>query len=194
AHANAASAPATTVLHGGTGSDTATFAGARADFDVETHNGYLVVSSKAAPAAKALVVNVEQLQFSDATVKVEDSGAMDTLASIYQTALGRQADMYGIEFWADAHQAGVSWGRIALDIIRSPEYTASHEAFNGNAEHDVGMLYKALFDRAPDAPGLAFWTEAMRNGVSLEHIATEFVESVEMIGHQRAATDWDFIV
>ncbi|MVW61492.1 DUF4214 domain-containing protein, partial [Massilia sp. NEAU-DD11] len=194
AHANAASTPATTVLHGGTGSDTATFAGARADFDVETHNGYLVVSSKAAPAAKALVVNVEQLQFSDATVKVEDSGAMDTLASIYQTALGRQADMYGIEFWADAHQAGVSWGRIALDIIRSPEYAASHDAFNGNAEHDVGMLYQALFDRAPDAPGLAFWTEAMRNGVSLEHIATEFVASVEMIGHQRAATDWDFIV
>jgi len=194
AHANAASVPATTVLHGGTGSDTATFAGARADFDVETHNGYLVVSSKAAPAAKALVVNVEQLQFSDATVKVEDSGAMDTLASIYQTALGRQADMYGIEFWADAHQAGVSWGRIALDIIRSPEYAASHDALNGNAEHDVGMLYQALFDRAPDAPGLAFWTEAMRNGVSLEHIATEFVESVEMIGHQRAATDWDFMV
>ncbi|WP_371767262.1 Ig-like domain-containing protein [Massilia sp.] len=194
AHANAASVPTTTVLHGGTGSDTATFAGARADFDVETHNGYLVVSSKAAPAAKALVVNVEQLQFSDATVKVEDSGAMDTLASIYQTALGRQADMYGIEFWADAHQAGVSWGRIALDIIRSPEYVASHDAFNGNAEHDLGMLYQALFDRAPDAPGLAFWVEAMRNGVSLEHIATEFVESVEMIGHQRAATDWDFIV
>ncbi|MFS2213322.1 Ig-like domain-containing protein [Telluria sp. Tellsp104] len=194
AHANAASVPATTVLHGGTGSDTATFAGARADFDVETHNGYLVVSSKAAPAAKALVVNVEQLQFSDATVKVEDSGAMDTLASIYQTALGRQADMYGIEFWADAHQAGVSWGGIALDIIRSPEYAASHDAFNGNAEHDLGMLYQALFDRAPDAPGLAFWTEAMRNGVSLEHIATEFVESVEMIGHQRAATDWDFMV
>jgi hypothetical protein len=34
----------------------------------------------------------------------------------------------------------------------------------------------------------------MRNGVSLEHIAMEFVESVEMIGHQRAATDWDFTV
>ncbi|SDE56494.1 Ig-like domain (group 3) [Massilia sp. PDC64] len=194
AHADAAPAPATTVLHGGTGSDTATFAGARADFDVETHNGYLVVSSKAAPAAKALVVNVEQLQFSDATVKVEDSGTMDTLAGIYQTALGRQADMHGIEFWADARQAGVSWGRIALDIIRSPEYAAGHDTFNGNAEHDVAMLYQALFDRAPDAPGLAFWVEAMRNGVSLEHIATEFVESVEMIGHQRAAADWDFTV
>ncbi|MFL6633739.1 MAG: Ig-like domain-containing protein, partial [Massilia sp.] len=194
AHANAAATPTTTMLHGGAGSDTATFAGARADFDVETHNGYLVVSSKAAPEAKALVVNVEQLQFSDATVKVEDSGAMDTLAGIYETALGRQADLSGIGFWADAHQAGVSWGRIALDIIGSPDYAASHETFNGNAEHDIAILYKALFDRAPDAPGLAFWTEGMRNGVSLEHIAMELVESVEMIGHQRAATGWDFTV
>jgi large repetitive protein len=191
----AAAAVATdTLLHGGSGADTAVFSGARADFDIDTHNGYLVVHSKAAPEATALVVNVEQLQFSDTTVKVQDSGAMDTLAGIYQTALGRQADVYGIEFWANARQADVSWGRIALDIIDSPEYAASHEAFNGNAEHDISMLYTALFGRAPDAPGLAFWVDGMRHGASLEHIATEFVQSVEMIGHQRAATDWDFIV
>jgi hypothetical protein len=34
----------------------------------------------------------------------------------------------------------------------------------------------------------------MGRGVSLEQVASSFVQSAEMIGHQRAATDWDFIV
>jgi hypothetical protein len=181
------------LLHGGSASDVAVFSGARADYRLEFHNGYVAVYGASGPAA-AIAVNVEQLKFSDTSVAVQNSTDMSTLAGIYQTVLGRQADMTGIEFWADARQAGASWGGIALEIIGSPERTASHEGFNGVAVHDITMLYTALFNRAPDAEGLAFWTAAMEHGVSLEHIAGEFVQSVEMVGHQRAALDWDFIV
>jgi hypothetical protein len=189
-----APAGGTTLLHGGSASDVAAFSGARADYKLEFHNGYVLVSSKTAPAVKAMVINVEQLQFSDASVTVQNSTDMGTLAGIYQTVLGRQADVSGIEFWANGHQAGASWGAIALDIIRSSEHAASHEGFNGVAAHDVALLYTALFNRAPDAEGLAFWTSALAHGASLEQIATDFVQSVEMVGHQRAALDWDFIV
>jgi predicted secreted protein len=187
-------AAGTTLLHGGSASDVAAFSGARADYKLEFHNGYVLVSSNATPAAKAMVINVEQLQFSDASVTVQNSADMGTLAGIYQTVLGRQADVSGIEFWANGHQAGASWGAIALDIIRSSEHAASHEGFNGVGAHDISLLYTALFNRAPDAAGLAFWTDALVHGASLEQIATDFVQSVEMVGHQRAALDWDFIV
>jgi len=180
------------MLHGGSGSDVAVFSGARADYDIVFHNGSVAVYDKSEPVL-AIVVNVEQLKFSDASVAVRNSPDMSTLAGIYQTVLGRQADLTGIEFWADGHQAGASWGAIALGIIGSSERMASHEGFNGVATHDITLLYSTLFNRAPDAEGLAFWTAAMAHGASLERIATDFVQSAEMVGHQRAVLDWDFI-
>jgi hypothetical protein len=180
-------------LHGGAASDVAVFSGARADYNLAFHNGYVTVSAKAGPATTATVINVETLQFSDGSVAVQNSADMSTLAGIYQSVLGRQADVKGIEFWADTHQAGVSWGRIALDIVASNEHTGGHEGFTGQAAHDLALLYTALFNRAPDAAGLAYWTDVMAHGVSLEQVATGFVTSVEMVGHQRGALDWEFI-
>jgi hypothetical protein len=182
------------MLHGGSANDVAVFTGARADFSLAFHNGYVTVTSKSGPPTTATVVNVETLQFSDGSVTVQNSADMGTLAGIYQTVLGRQADISGIEFWANGHQAGASWGAIALGIIGSTERTAGHDGFTGVAAHDLTLLYTALFNRAPDAEGLAFWTDAMAHGASLEQVATDFVKSVEMTGHQRAALDWDFIV
>jgi hypothetical protein len=181
------------MLHGGSASDVAVFSGALADYKLVFHNAYVAVYGNSGPVV-AIVVNVEQLKFSDTSVSVQNSSDMSTLAGIYQTVLGRQADMTGIEFWADGHQAGTSWGAIALNIIGSSERMASHEGFNGVATHDITLLYTALFNRAPDAEGLAFWTAAMAHGASLERIATDFVQSAEMVGHQRAALDWDFSV
>jgi hypothetical protein len=154
----------------------------------------VIVSSKSAPALKAMVVNVEQLQFSDTSVAVQNSADMGTLAGMYQTVLGRQADVMGIEYWANVHQAGASWGAIALSMIASSEHVASHDGFNGVAAHDIALLYTAIFNRDADAGGLAYWSAAMGRGLSLEQVASSFVQSAEMVGHQRATTDWDFIV
>ncbi|MDY0961659.1 Ig-like domain-containing protein [Massilia sp. CFBP9026] len=195
ASAQQAAASGVTTLHGGQGGDAASFAGARADYDIEAHNGYLVVSSKAAPDAKALVVNVEELRFGDGNVAVENGAGLTTLAGMYQTVFGRQADLYGFEFWADHRDHGVSWGTIALELIASSERVAQHGDFNGDAANDIGLLYQALFNRAADAQGLAYWRAAMEErGMSLEQVATSFVESAEMVGFQRAALDWDFQV
>ena len=183
-----------TLLHGGSDTDAASFGGARADYDIAFHNGYAIVSSKAAPGVKAMVVNVEQLQFSDTSVTVQNSTDMDLLAGMYQTVLGRQADVMGIEYWANVHQAGASWGSVALSMIASSEHAAGHVGFNGVAAHDIALLYTAIFNRDADASGLAYWSAAMANGTTLEQVASSFVQSVEMVGHQRAAADWDFSV
>lgn len=195
AHAAAVPATGVVLLHGGQGTDAATFDGARADFNIESHNGYLVVSSKAAPDAKALVVNVEQLQFSDGSFAVQNASDLTTLAGLYQTVLGRQADLGGFAFWADQQLGGASWGAVAIDMIGSNERAiATHNGFNGNATHDVTLLYEALFNRAPESAGLAYWTGQIEHGTSLETVASCMVQSIEMVGHQRASVDWDFSV
>lgn len=186
-----AAQPSVTILHGGQAVDTAVFLGARGDYDIERHNGYLVVSSKAAPHAKALVVNVEKLQFSNGSVAVDNADGLDTLAGMYQSVLGRQADLFGFEYWADAREDGASWGAIGLRMIASSERGVR---FDGDAAHDLALLYQALFNRAADSAGLAYWQDVMQQGVSLEQVATSMVESVEMVGHRRAVTDWDFSV
>lgn len=48
------------------------------------------------------------------------------------------------------------------------------------AHHDqVVRLYDTVFDRAPDAPGLAFWTGHMDNGWSLPFVAGLFITADE---------------
>jgi predicted secreted protein len=188
----AQAAPATTLLHGGAGDDTAVFNGARAAFDIETHNGYLVVSSKAAPQAQAMVVNVEHLQFSDATIAVEDGADLTPLTGLYQAVLGRQADVYGLDFWAGVHDKGISLGTIAVNMIGSAERLATQGGFNGDAAHDVGLLYAGLFDRAADTAGLAYWTAAMQHGATLAQVADAMLQSVEMVGQQGTPLDWNF--
>jgi hypothetical protein len=182
----------TTLLHGGQGSDVVQFSGVRSDYDIEQHNGHVVVVSKADPALRSVVINAEQLQFGDATIDVANGAGLSTLAGLYQSVLGRQADVGGIEFWANGRDAGASWGSIAVGFINSTERLGANAGFDGNAEHDVTLLFDALFHRAPDAQGLAFWSTALKNGASLAQVANGFVESVEMVGHQLAATDWDF--
>lgn len=44
---------------------------------------------------------------------------------------------------------------------------------------EVFRLYRAAFDRAPDAPGLQFWTHALGQGANLDTLADDFVKSGE---------------
>ena len=190
----AQAAAATTLLHGGAGDDTAVFDGARADFDIETHSDYLIVTSKAAPSAQALVVNVEHLQFADAAVAVQNGADLTPLTGLYQAVLGRQADVYGLDYWAGVHDKGTSLGTIAVNMIGSAERLATQGGFDGDAAHDVGLLYAGLFDRAADTAGLAFWTAAMQHGATLAQVADAMLQSVEMVGQQGTPLDWNFSV
>lgn len=202
ASAQALPGAAATLLHGGQGRDAAVFSGLSSDYQVDFHNGHVVVGSKALPGAAAIVVNVEELRFADGVIEVGNGAALATLAGMYATVLGRQADVHGIAFWADRIDAGADWGTVALGMIASDEHVALHGAMdgalngtlNGDPAHDIGLLYRALFDRAADAAGLAFWQAAMEGGMGLEQVAGHFVESAEMIGLQRGALDWDFLV
>ncbi len=60
-------------------------------------------------------------------------------------------------------------------------------------ETQVERLYRAVFDRSPDAPGFAYWFRLRSTTVSLESIAAEFITSPEFAEVAGAPTDADFI-
>nr|WP_315248999.1 Ig-like domain-containing protein [uncultured Duganella sp.] len=185
----------TTVLHGGQGNDTVSFSGARADYNIEWHQGHAIVSAKAQPLQQALVINAETLAFSDQSVTVANSEQLTKIAGLYQDVLGRQADYKGVEFFALSELAGNSLGNIALSIITSVEAQARQAGlFNGNNAHDVELLYQRVFSRHSEADGLTFWKNAMDNGMTLAQVAEAFLQSPEMNAHQIAAQNWDFFV
>nr|WP_052170063.1 Ig-like domain-containing protein [Massilia sp. JS1662] len=191
----AAAAPVETILHGGLGTDTAVFDGARSAYTVEQHEGYLVVTPTAQPAQHAVVVNVESLQFADATEAVVNRADLSSIAGLYQTILGRQADYLGMDFWGSAAAHGVGLGEVALRMIASQEGQGRLAgAFDGNAAHDVALLYQDLFGRSGEAAGLAFWTDAMVHGATLAQVAQGFATSAEFEQHKVGVAQWDFFV
>lgn len=187
--------PAPTILHGGLDADSGFFIGNSSDYTIARHESYVAITPKDQPQRTALAINLESLVFSDTTITLEQRSEQSALAGLYKSVLGRQADYQGFEFWAQAEKNGVNMGHIALEIISSPEAQLLHKAaFNGFIEHDLELLYQNIFGRQSDAPGLAFWRAAMEQGVSLEHVADEFLHSPEIAAHLVAPLQWDFIV
>ena len=66
--------------------------------------------------------------------------------------------------------------------------------FNGDGAHDVELLYQGIFGRHSDAAGLAFWTEKVAAGMSLDRVADFFIAAPEMDIHKIGAQDWDFLL
>jgi len=190
-----AAQPGTTLLHGGLGNDTVVFSGARAAYTLDYHDGYVVVSANAQPTQHMLVLNAERLAFSDTAVSVQNRAVLNTITGLYHDILGRQGDYLGVEFWATAEKQGVSLGKIALSMISSAELQATPgKAFNGDATHDVELLYQTIFSRHSDAEGLAFWSDKISHGMTLEQVAQYFVTAGEMEVHKIAPQNWDFLV
>lgn len=194
-HAMAAVQPDTTILHGGLGDDSASFSGASSDYTIDLHNSYLVVTSKAQPTQHALVLNVESLKFSDTTIAVQADTALSSIAGLYQSVLGRQADYQGIDWWVQATKQGASLGDVAIDFISAAESQSLHAmVFNGNGAHDIELLYQGIFGRHSDAAGLAYWVDWMGHGATLADVAQSFMLSDEMNVHKIAAQGWDFLM
>ncbi|MFC4931273.1 DUF4214 domain-containing protein [Massilia sp. GCM10023247] len=67
----------------------------------------------------------------------------------------------------------------AADSFAMSGYTAAAVTAGASATQQVTELYRELLKREPDAGGLAFWTNAMANGVTIEQVEKGFRESNE---------------
>ncbi|MBR3358985.1 MAG: DUF4214 domain-containing protein [Solobacterium sp.] len=107
-----------------------------------------------------------------------DNNVQAFIRRMYEECLDRNPDSMGFNFW---------YGM--LKISQEPATTLVHGFFNSPEflAHNykdgpfLDKCYKALFDRAADAPGKKLWLEYLANGVSRNYVLAGFVGSKEYI-------------
>ncbi|MBF0265843.1 MAG: DUF4214 domain-containing protein, partial [Gammaproteobacteria bacterium] len=179
-------------LSGGKGTDTVIIDGNSDDFTTTTVYAKTVIESKNDTSDSNILINAEKVQFNDSLIELPDNDSLSWIATLYQQILGRQADLDGFQYWAGRSDQGFSFGDIALAFIFSNENLAQETVTSQTADEKIEMLYHHILSRTSDEQGKAFWINQYNNGMTLDAIASEFVQSNELTGQYVKANDWDF--
>lgn len=103
---------------------------------------------------------------------------------MYTTALGRDFDSEGREYWAQGlanyNMTGESVGVAFFLSEEMVSYNLSNEEF-------VNRLYLTFMDRESDPEGAAYWIDLLSTGTSRETVVYGFTRSAEFIGKCEAA-------
>ena len=95
---------------------------------------------------------------------------------LYTTCMGREADASGLALWTGLLRAGSYTGaQVAKGFFDSPEY----QRMNRTDAQYISDLYYAIFDRAPDAGGLATWQNSLATGMSRDYVFAGFANGTE---------------
>jgi hypothetical protein len=93
---------------------------------------------------------------------------IDDLAALYAGYFNRAADPAGLQFWIDQIDGGREFSTIAADFAASPEAEALYPYLTtpgvSSPRVFITSIYENLFNRAPDAAGLAFWSGVLADG------------------------------
>ncbi|MGJ8603688.1 MAG: DUF4214 domain-containing protein [Marivita sp.] len=93
------------------------------------------------------------------------------IAAIYIGYYERAADPFGNAFWEDAFaNPALDLSDIATFFADQDETQENHPFFvtptPGGAEAFITDVYQNLFNRAPDADGLEFWSEVLQDSIN----------------------------
>ncbi|MDD2266038.1 DUF4214 domain-containing protein [Sulfuricurvum sp.] len=83
------------------------------------------------------------------------------VAELYVATFNRAPDADGLDYWVNL--SGLTIEQIAQSFFDQPETQALYPAGNTDAEF-VTSIYSNLFNRTPDAAGLAYWVNELANG------------------------------
>jgi len=184
------------LISGGTGVDTIKFTGKSSDYKITQELTKITITSLSNPNDVQTLLNVETLSFADKNVDMNFDTHLNAIMGTYQQMFGRQADLSGAQFWADAVVSkGLSLGEMALEFMQSPEQLQKigFDINKADISTQVDQFYQSFLGRASDPEGKAFWVEKLSTGtLTLTDLATSIIQSPEMQGHYVAPAQWDF--
>ena len=129
-----------------------------------------------AVAVKRTTNNTPTAAPTTAPVEVDRDQLEGFVTRCYSLVLEREPDATGLAGWADQLEEGSICGaHVAYGFFFSPEFinkNVSNETF-------VTLLYNVFLNRAPDATGLAGWTQQLNEGASREAVYAGFANSQE---------------
>ena len=101
------------------------------------------------------------------------------VSRMYTKALGRQAEINGLEYWCknliDKTDTGAS---IVKGFFQSKEF----ENKNISDDEFLNLAYQVIMDRNSDSAGLNYWKNKLNSHYSRSYILKGFVESKEFNG------------
>ncbi|MBR2066719.1 MAG: DUF4214 domain-containing protein [Solobacterium sp.] len=112
------------------------------------------------------------------TVKYSEQnpGVTNFIKRLYSKCLGRAADSKGLEDWAQrVLKDGYTGAQLVENFFGSQEMTAKKL----KAQDTIKLLYSTMLNRSADAKGLAYWTNEVNNGKTIEEVMAGFVASKE---------------
>ncbi|MFH0730222.1 MAG: DUF4214 domain-containing protein [Pseudomonadota bacterium] len=129
------------------------------------------------------------------------------IEGVYVAYWGRAADPEGLNYWEGLFNAGtLGYAGIAENFAISEEGKAAYAYFDtvfnhpenyiteGMRQEFVGAIYQNLFDRAPDAEGLAYWVGILSSGGTTPGAFIAAIINSAYDGRLAAsADDWDNI-
>lgn len=117
------------------------------------------------------------------------SGTRAPLIRLYWAFFLRRPDSSGLTFWLNRYQSGTySLTTIAQSFATSSEFKNRYGNVGNQAY--VKLVYQNVFQRQPDAGGLAFWTGKLdRKQITRGGVIVQFSESSE--GKRRLAGPTD---
>jgi len=132
---------------------------------------YIAIEQIPAPSSLDELVNRPDFTFGHAQV-----------LRLYQGFFAREPDLGGAIFWIDRYDNGDSLGDIANYFAGSPEFNSLYGDTDNN--EFLQRIYRNVLGRAPEAGGLAFWTEQLNAGMPRGYMvaftstdAPEFVDA-----------------
>jgi len=112
----------------------------------------------------------------------ETSPAVDLIeafvARFYEQCLGRTPDEGGLAYWTGALLDGsLTGGDVAWNFVFSQEFL-DLDTTDGEF---LDVLYRAFWDREPDAGGLSYWLGVLESGTGRDAVLDGFVRSEEFL-------------
>ncbi|MFG6661360.1 DUF4214 domain-containing protein [Sulfitobacter sp. 915] len=106
---------------------------------------------------------------------------INAIAALYAGYFNRAPDPEGLQFWIDQIDDGREFNTIAEDFAASEEATSLYPYLTApdvaSPSTFITNVYQNLFNRAPDAEGLQFWTDVLNSGsVSVADMIEAIIE------------------
>jgi hypothetical protein len=96
---------------------------------------------------------------------------------LYWAYFKRRPDLGGLNFWINRYRNGWRLVDISQEFAKSSEFRTKYG--NTTPEQFVTLVYQNVLEREPEAGGLSFWANRIRNGTPRGQVMTNFSESSE---------------
>jgi hypothetical protein len=184
------------LLHGGQGFDIARLQGQLDDYVLAEEHGITVVQQKDTGYTETLV-NIEAIEFEDQTLELTPDNDLAWVTALYDSLMGRQADLGGVQHWVYVLGATDSdYTSVLRSFLYSPEF---ERLIDGSVEdlttnEQVNLFYQTLLQRDAEPGGLAHYSWSLENGNALEDVAAEISLSDEAVSLWTEQEDWAFLI